>query len=46
MTATPALDERAHIHDAVADEMGIDVDRLRADIADQIRTPLQPQVQP
>lgn len=46
MTATLAILERAHIHDQVAAELDIDPDRLRADIHDQIRQPLQTEQQP
>lgn len=35
-----ALPERLHVHDRVAAELGLDPDRLRADIADRIREPL------
>lgn len=40
MSAPVALPERAHVHDRVAAERGIDPHRLRAEIADAIRTPL------
>lgn len=35
-----ALTERAHVHDAVAAELGIDPDVLIAEIADAVREPL------
>lgn len=40
MTAV-ALPEAAHVHDQVAAELGVDVDRLRAELADAVTAPLQ-----
>lgn len=35
-----ALPERFHVYEQVAAERNVDIDRLRADIADRIREPL------